>query len=92
MSGCVFRSLPDARRRLETVLVLVGLWLFLAGSALSRSRKIGLAVFTLLILTFTVFGMTLAPHPPSVTAMAASSLVTLVVVCTVATRLVRRTA
>ena len=75
----------------EALLVLLGLWLFLAGAPLSRNRKIGLALFALLILAFTVFGMTLAPPPPSVTAMAASSLVTIIVVCAVAAWLGKRT-
>jgi membrane-bound metal-dependent hydrolase YbcI (DUF457 family) len=86
----LWHSMPVALG-VEALLVLLGLWLFLAGAPLSRNRKIGLALFALLILAFTVFGMTLAPPPPSVTAMAASSLVTLLVVCAVAAWLGKRT-
>lgn len=83
------RSMPVALG-VEALLVLLGLQLFLAGAPLSRRRKIGLNVYTLLILTFTVVGMTLAPSPPSVTAMAASSLDTPVAVCAAAAWLGKR--
>jgi hypothetical protein len=63
----------------EAVIVLLGLGLFLPGCRLPRGRAIGLAVLTLLLLGFTLAGMTVAPPPPSVAAMAASSLGTLVV-------------
>jgi hypothetical protein len=87
----LWNSMPVALA-VETLLVLLGLGAFLPGAPLSRSRKIGLALFTLFILAFTAFGMTLAPPPPSVTAMAASSLVTIIVVCAVAAWLGKRTA
>jgi membrane-bound metal-dependent hydrolase YbcI (DUF457 family) len=87
----LWRSMPVALG-VESLLVLLGLWLFLTDASFSRSRKIGFALFVLLILAFTIFGMTLAPPPPSVTAMAASSLVTVIVVCAVAAWLGRRTA
>jgi hypothetical protein len=38
-------------------------------------------VLTLVVLAFTVLGMTIAPPPPSALAMAASSLAALVIVC-----------
>jgi hypothetical protein len=69
---------------LETTITLAGLYLFLSGSGLSRGRKSWLAVLSVVVLVFTVAGMTVAPAPPSVTAMAASSLIALTLVCTLA--------
>jgi hypothetical protein len=66
---------------IEAALVVLGLWLFLSGSRLSKGKSIALATLSLLILAFTIVGMTVAPPPPSAFAMAASSLVTLAVVC-----------
>jgi hypothetical protein len=74
---------------LEAIIALAGVYLFLSGADLSRARKIGLSVLSLLILVFTVVGMTIAPPPPSVVAMAASSLVTIVAVCALASWLGR---
>jgi len=68
----------------ESSIVVAGLWLFIPGSGLSRGRKVSLTVLALVILAFTVVGMTVAPAPPSGRAMAATSLVTLLVVCTLA--------
>ena len=68
----------------EAGFVAVGLWLFLPGSTLSRGRSIGVAVLSLALLAFTILGMTIAPPPPSASAMAGSSLVTLVAVCLLA--------
>jgi hypothetical protein len=65
----------------EALLVVVGLALFIPGCGLARGRAIGLVTLSLLILAFTVAGMTLAPPPPSAFAMAGSSFVTLVTVC-----------
>jgi hypothetical protein len=65
----------------EAVLVAIGLLLFVPGSGLSRARSIALTTICLLLLAFTVLGMTLAAAPPSATAMAGSSLVTLAAVC-----------
>jgi hypothetical protein len=64
----------------EAFIAVAGLAMFLAGAGMSRPKKLGLAVLSLLVLAFTVIGMTVAPPPPSVAAMAASSLATIVVV------------
>jgi hypothetical protein len=69
---------------IEAFIALAGLCLFLSGAKLSRATKLGLAVLSLVILVFTVVGMTVAPPPPSIVAMAVSSLATIVVVCAVA--------
>ena len=68
----------------EAAFVAVGLGLFLPGSGLSRPRSIGLATLVLVLLAFTVAGMTFAPPPPSAFAMAGSSLLTLLAVCALA--------
>jgi hypothetical protein len=46
-----------------------------------RTMFAGHMALSLLILAFTILGMTLAPAPPSAIAMAASSLATPIVVC-----------
>ena len=76
-------SMPVALM-VEAAIVVVGSWVFVAGSQLPRGRSIALAVLTLVILVFTVVGMTIAPPPPSAQAMAGSSLITLAVVCAIA--------
>lgn len=48
--------------------------------ATSRGRSLRLAALALVVLAFTIGGMTIAPPPPSTFAMAASSLATLIVV------------
>ena len=68
----------------EAFVALAGLYFFVHGANLSRAKKFGLMALSLLILVFTVIGMTVAPRPPSVTAMAASSLATIIVVCVLA--------
>jgi hypothetical protein len=65
----------------EAFALLAGLGLFLPGAALSRTRKIWFAGLCLLVLAFTVAGMTVAPPPPSASAMALSSLITIAVIC-----------
>jgi membrane-bound metal-dependent hydrolase YbcI (DUF457 family) len=67
----------------EAVIALAGLCWFLAAGSLSPAKRSWLAAFAVLILAFTVLGMTMAPPPPSAVAMAASSLVTITVVCAV---------
>jgi membrane-bound metal-dependent hydrolase YbcI (DUF457 family) len=74
----------------ESAVLVVGTWLFLSGSGLSRGRSIALASLSALVLLFTVIGMTVAPPPPSAAAMAASSLVTIAIVCALAGWLARR--
>jgi hypothetical protein len=84
----LWQSMPVALA-VEGGIVVAGLSLFLAGSSLPRTRKMALAALCLLALVFTVLGMTVAPAPPSVLAMAASSLATIAVVCALATWLGR---
>jgi hypothetical protein len=69
---------------LEAALVAVGLYLFISGGKIGGRRAISLAVPSVLVLGFTALGMTVAPPPPSGTAMAASSLVTLSALCALA--------
>jgi hypothetical protein len=76
----------------ESGILLAGLFLFLRGSGLPRGRSIGLALLSLVVLAFTIVGMTVAPPPPSVRAMAASSIVMIAVVSTLAAWLGRRSA
>lgn len=66
---------------IEGALVVAGALLFLPRSALPRAKKLALVVLVLLLLGFTVAGMTVAPPPPSATAMAASSLGAIVLAC-----------
>ena len=68
----------------ESAIAAAGLALFLQGARLSRAKKIGLAAAVLVVLLFTIVGMTVAPPPPSAFAMAASSIVTIAVVCALA--------
>jgi len=74
----------------EAIIAVAGLSLFLSGAGLSRAKKLGLAVLCLVVLASTVVGMTVAPPPPSVNAMAATSLLTIAVVCALAGWLGRR--
>jgi hypothetical protein len=68
----------------EAAIVVVGVYLFVAGSRLSRGRSVALAVLSLAVLALTVFGMTVVPPAPSAFAMALSSLLTLVAVTALA--------
>jgi hypothetical protein len=65
----------------EAIVVVVGLIAFLPKSGLPRGKRIAIGALTLLVLAFTVGGMTIAPPPPSANAMAASSLATIIAVC-----------
>ena len=65
----------------EAALVLVGMFLFFQGCALSRPKSLTLAALILFALSVTIAGMTVAPPPPSAAAMAGSSLGTIVLVC-----------
>ena len=69
---------------LEAFIAVAGLCVFVSGTSLSQAKKLWLSALSVLILAFTVVGMTVAPPPPSVLAMAASSLVTIIVVCALA--------
>ena len=75
----LWQSMPVALA-VESTIVAVGLFLY-CRAGLSRSKKFWLSVLCTVILVFTVFGMTAAPAPPSATAMAASSLATIALVC-----------
>jgi len=81
MVGLALWNTLYAALGLEALVVAMGLCLFVPGCGLSRSRSLGLTVLALIILAFTVIGMTVAPPPPSGLAMAGTSLVTLGVVC-----------
>lgn len=85
----LWQSLPVALV-LEAAVVVLGMGLFLPGSGLSRGKSFALALLALVVLAFTVLGMTMAPPPPSAFAMAASSLATLIGVCALAVWLGRR--
>jgi hypothetical protein len=76
---------------LEAAVAVSGLCLFVSGAAISAARKIALSVLTLCILAFTIAGMTVAPPPPSVFAMAATSLAMIIVVGALFCWLGRRT-
>jgi hypothetical protein len=65
----------------EAGIVALGMCIFLPGSRLARGKSVALGVLILIILMFTVIGMTVAPPPLSAPAMAGSSLIVLVVVC-----------
>lgn len=73
----------------EAAIVVLGLCLFIPGCHLSRGRRVALTVLSLVVLVFTIVGMTMAPPPPSPQAMAASSWVVLVLVCALAGWLAR---
>jgi len=85
----LWQSMPVALIA-ETIVAAAGLSLFLSGAGLSRARKFGLAALWLVVLASTLIGMTVAPPPPSVSAMAMTSLVTIVLVCALAGWIGRR--
>jgi hypothetical protein len=62
---------------LEAALVIAGLCLFLPGARTGRNKAMALALLSLTVTAFTVLGMTVAPPPPSITAMATGSLASL---------------
>jgi len=62
----------------EGLVLVAGFCLFVSGRRLSKARTVGLGAVSILLLALTVIGMTVAPAPPSVDAMALSSLVTVV--------------
>jgi hypothetical protein len=79
----LWQAMPVALA-LEAVIALGGLWMFVSGASLSRAKKFLLSALSLVILVFTIVGMTVAPPPPSTAAMAATSLATIVAVCAAA--------
>jgi hypothetical protein len=85
----MWQNMPAALA-VEAAIVILGMFLFIPYSGLSRGRSVAIAVLSVIILVFTVVGMTLAPPPPSAHAMAWSSLVTLVAVCVLVVLLGRR--
>jgi hypothetical protein len=79
----LWQTMPVALA-IETAIALAGLYLFVAGASLPPARKVWLSVLSIVVVGFTVAGMTVAPAPPSVVAMAASSLGTIVAVSVLA--------
>jgi hypothetical protein len=75
---------------LESAIVAVGMVLFLRGSGLSRGRRVAMVALCVVILAFTIMGMTVAPPPASVRAMAMSSLFALAAVVALAAYLGRQ--
>ncbi|MEW5974370.1 MAG: hypothetical protein AB1898_01065 [Acidobacteriota bacterium] len=69
---------------IEALLVVAGIGLYWPDSNLSRARKLGLSALLLIVLGSTIIGMTVAPPPPSAVAMAGTSLVTILAVCSLA--------
>jgi uncharacterized protein len=65
----------------ESAIVVLAMLLFIPGCGLPRARSAALVILSLIVLAFTVAGMTLAPPPPSAFAMAGSSLLAIVAVC-----------
>lgn len=70
---------------IESLVLLVGLWMFLSGAPISRGRRWGMGILGMFVLASTIFGMTVAPAPPSIRVVAASSLVTIIVVTALTT-------
>jgi hypothetical protein len=86
-SGVVGLGLWDAMPlalTVESLIVAVGLWLYLPRAPISRGRKWGVFALSAVALGFTTVGMTVAPPPPSADAMAAGSLVTVSIAAAVA--------
>lgn len=79
----LWQTMPVALS-MEAFIALAGLCLFLSGASLSPTKKLWVSVLSILIVGFTVAGMTVAPPPPSAAAMAASSLGTIVLVSALA--------
>ena len=79
----LWQTMPVALA-IEAFVALAGLSLFILGASLSWAKKLWLSVLSVLIVGFTMVGMTVAPPPPSVIAMAASSLGTIVFVSVLA--------
>jgi hypothetical protein len=78
--GLALWNRMPAALAVEAGIAALGLYLFLRGCGLARGRPVGFAVLGVLVIAFTVVGMTVAPAPSSVRAMAVSSLTTLALV------------
>lgn len=68
----------------ESLVLLAGLWMYLSGAQISRGRKWSMGMLGMFVLGSTIAGMTVAPAPPSIAAVAASSLITIIVVTALA--------
>jgi len=68
----------------EGLVVAAGLWLYLPRAPISRGSKCGVFALGAVALGFTIVGMTVAPPPPSADAMAAGSLITVLIVIALA--------
>ena len=68
----------------ESLVLLAGLWLYLSGAPVTGGRKWGMGLLGIFVLGSTIAGMTVAPAPPSISIVAASSLVTITVVTALA--------
>jgi hypothetical protein len=79
----LWHSMPLALT-VESLIVVAGLWLYLPGAPISRRKKLWVCVLGSVALGFTIVGMTVAPPPPSVDAMAAASLITVLIVVVLA--------
>jgi len=79
----LWNHLPSALA-VEVALTATGLWLFLRGAPLARWRRNGVIGLTACVALFTVVGMTLAPGPPSLRAVAWSSLATMAALALIA--------
>lgn len=79
----LWSNLPVALA-VESAIVAAGLFLYVPGSRLPRRKSIALVALCGVVLAFTVLGMAVAPPPPSAKAMAASSLITLILICALA--------
>ena len=76
----LWKSMPLALA-VETAIVLLGLCLYLPAARMTRLRKIGFTALSLLVVAFTLLGMSVAPAPPSAIALAVSSELTIIMVC-----------
>ena len=65
---------------IESLVLLIGLWMYLAGAPTARGRKWGMGILGMFVLASTISGMTVAPSPPSISIVAISSLITIIVV------------
>jgi hypothetical protein len=85
----LWNHLPAALS-VEALITLGGAAVFLAGAPMARGQRIAIWSVCLLVLAFTVIGMTVAPSPPSAVAMALSSLIAVLIVAAVVALLAAR--